>query len=493
MATGILSHLKAGSGAIAYETREESRLLREILSDLPSKCEVATIASPGGPLKDARKRGAPIDGITGLANAYVWAQAAPARVLVVYDWHPIANNPGTWRALIEALPALRSPKCAKPTDMASMVVFVAPHLELTPANPLRGSLPILPYAPPDRQAIATTAAKLAPLPDDTKDKIVDSLCGLSADVAEQAAAEVLARGKGWDTDALKSARRQAIREAGLELWTTTEELGGLSGFQTYCESEVFPYLREDDLSVRRILSAGLPGTGKSFSARWLAHRLNCECARLSIPQLKQGIVGSSEGNLRRALRTIDAMAKDAPLIVVIDEIDTIAREGNDGGTSAGMFAELLTWLQESKYKSQALVLATLNRLDKLDAALESRFDARFFVDLPTTRERAAVASIHLRRLKCANVETAAQTIAEHTEGFSSREIAEQLVPSLARCTRRAPDTDSIIKHARSITPASKTQSEQLRVMRESASTLRRANDPQEDDAAPTFARQINQE
>jgi hypothetical protein len=262
--------------------------------------------------------------------------------LIVYDWHTLANAPGNWRALIEALPALRSPKGASPTDPASLVIFVGPTFDLTPANPLRGILPILPYAPPGRQAIERTATALAPLPEDKKDAIVDALCGLSADSAEQAAAEVLARGQGWNTDALRDARRQQLKTAGLELWDSVSAIGGLSGLQTFAETEVFPWLRDPQLSVRRLLCASLPGTGKSYSARWLAHRLGCECARLSIPSLKAGIVGASEGNLRRALRVIDSMAAHAPLVVVLDEIDTIARDGLDGGTSSGMFAELLT-------------------------------------------------------------------------------------------------------------------------------------------------------
>ena len=50
---GIRSHFSAGSGAIAIETREETRLLRDILAELPPAATVATIAAPSGPLKDA--------------------------------------------------------------------------------------------------------------------------------------------------------------------------------------------------------------------------------------------------------------------------------------------------------------------------------------------------------------------------------------------------------------------------------------------------------
>lgn len=429
-----------------------------------------------GPVRDGRT-GRLEAGTTGLIAGYAWASAAPGRVLVVYDWHVLANAPGHWRALIEALPGLRSPKGSKPKDLASLVVFVGPCWELAPTNPLRGSIPLLPFQAPNRSAIRVVAEGLAPL-NGNAETVVDALCGLSADSAEQAAAECLAATGGrWDGERLRASRRQLLREAGLELWPSVAELGGLSGFQGHAEAELLPWVRDAQLSVRRVLCAGVPGVGKSYCARWLAHKLRCECARLSVPALKAGLVGASEANLRRALRALDALGSESPLVCVLDEIDTIARDGMDGGTSSGMFAELLTWLQESQ--SQTIVLATLNRLDKLDAALESRFQSRFFFDLPSARERQAVALIHYKRLQCEAPEQAAETTAQLTEGYSSREIAEHVAPSVARRSGRQPSTDLIREVVREYTPASATQAEQLNAMRRAAGSLRRANDPLE--------------
>lgn len=486
---GIRSHFAAGTGALAIESREESRAKREIISELPPNTTVAEINAPQGILRDARTGRAidPNAQPTPLAAAYAWAASAPARVLIVYDWHVLVNNPGHWRALIEALPALRSPKGARPTDPASLVIFVGPTFELTPQNPLRGALPILPFAPPDRAAIARTAESLHAIPADIRESVIDSLCGLPADAAEQCAAEVLARGAGWNVAELQRAKIRELRSAGLEYWEPVADLGGLSGLRDFAESEVFPWLRDPQLSVRRLLCAGLPGTGKSYCAKWIGHRLSAPIVRLSIPALKAGIVGASEGNLRRALRTVDAQAAHAPLVLVLDEIDTIARDGLDGGTSSGMFAELLTWMQESA--SQTVVIATLNRLDKLDAALESRFQCRFFYDLPTKSERQAIASIHLARVQCEGGDSIAKAIADATEGFSSREIGTQLIPSLARTTNRKPKTTDVQSAVASITPASRTQQEQLAQMRRAAATLRRANDP-DDAGEQTGRRQV---
>lgn len=480
----ILSHYQAGTGAILISSREEQRTLREINACLPKDedvCEICTIAAPGGELRNYRT-GRSEKGVAGIANGYKWASDKPGRVLVVYDWHMICNNPGAWRLLLDNLPSLRNPKGSEEGSgaYASLVCFVAPDWELIPANPLRGLLPKITLTPPDRDAIRNVAERLHPLNGDAE-QVIDALCGLSADAVEQACAEVLARTGGkYDHKALRDARKQLLKDAGLEIWTPVSEMGGLGGIKSYIEQELLPWVRDDQLGCKRVLCSGLPGSGKSFFAKWLAYKLGCEACRLSIPQLKAGTVGASEGNLRRALSTIDAIAKHSPLVVVIDEIDTIARDGLDGGTSSGMFAELLTWLEETKNTTQAIVVATLNRLDKLDAALESRFECRMFFDLPTQSERRAVAEIWFSHFRCTEPSVAASCLAEITEGYSSRELAQNLVPSIAKLSKRQPSDKIIREVVANSTPASKTQEAQLGEMRRAAGTLRRANDPIEE-------------
>lgn len=486
---GILGHYKAGTGAVLVETREEASFLEKLLQELPEKAAVHTIAAPGGPILRAKNGQAIGSDEVGLLKGYTWATGGAGRVLVVYDFHMLVNNPGHWRALSEALPNLRSPKGAGKDDPASLVVYVSPTWHLDPNNPLRGTLPVIPFHPPARDVIKQMAESLAPL-GKKAEQIADALCGLTAQAAEQAAAECLAANEGkWNVPHLQRARKQLLREAGLEIWEPTEDVGGLSGIREFCEAELFPWVLDDQLSVRRLLMAGVPGVGKSYISRWIAHRLGCLVCRLSMPSLKAGLVGQSEANLKRAFRTIDALGAEASMVVVLDEVDTIAREGLDGGTSSGMFAELLTWLQESK--SRAIVVATLNRLDKLDAALESRFQARFFFDLPSQSERESVAKIHFARLGCERPDEAGEALAKRTEGFSSREIAEQICPSAARRSGRKPDTDILDSVLAGYTPASKNQSEQLDAMRKAAGSLRRANDPIHNDEERPKGRRVS--
>ena len=262
----ILSHYRAGSGAVLVETREEQRLLRELLGELPKGAMVGTMAAPSGQVKDARTGKAVED--AGLANAYAWASDGPGRVLVVHDWHVLANNPGHWRMLIDRLPGLRSPRSAVEGDSPSLVVFVEQRCgELQHVNPLRGAVPELEFKPPGREAFRGIAERLCPLKAGADaELVVDALCGLAADSHEQAAAECLAARFDGFAEYLRSARCELIREAGLEIWPATARSWGSVGVREFVEAELLPWVHDEQLSVRRILSAGLPGTGKSFFA-----------------------------------------------------------------------------------------------------------------------------------------------------------------------------------------------------------------------------------
>lgn len=496
---GIRSHYNAGTAALAIETREETRLLKEIVSELPKNTPVTVIAAPTGALKCART-GRPIDAttgqpatskeaqtITGLNNAYQWAQNGPGRVLIVYDWHVLTNNPGAWRALIETIPGLRSPKNSKQNDPASLAVFVGPHFQLIAENPLRGALPILPYAPPDRAAIGTVCEALAPVPADSKERVIDALSGLAADSAEQAAAEVLARGRGWDVDALYSAKREELKRANVEILPSIAEIGGLTPLRQFVDAEMIPWRNDTKLRIRRLLLAGTPGNGKSFFAQYLAHRYGIPCARVDLSRAKSSLVGASEATLDRLFRTLDTLA---PAIVLFDELDLMTSGARNSGdpTAAPFLQKLLSWLQESK--SANVIVATLNHLEKLDAAVDSRFSEQWHIDLPTSAERRAVAAIHLSAMDCTPpVDSIARAVADCTDGFSSREIAEKVVPTLLRQTQRRPDTAAVSRICAGITPTSRANQEALKAMRDAVRSLRRANDPDEGiDQTPLSAR-----
>lgn len=483
----IRPHYLAATGCVCIETREEIRAVRSIARDvwaINPNAEIAVMSAPSSQccLIQQNPDGAIVNGTAiakGMVNmeaAYEWAHDKPARVLIVHDWAPISNAPGSWRSLLSHLPLFRQPGDGSESEQgfASLVVFISPSFQFSDDNPLLGQIPILSFAPPNREELRDVVHTLHELPPgEDGERVLDALCGLTSASAEQVCSENLSANNGqWHTQSLNEARRQAIRRGGLEIWLPVSELGGLGGLKQHVQDEVIPWIRDDVLAIRRILAAGLPGTGKSYFARWLAHQIGCECARLSIPSLKSGFVGESEKNLRRALGVLDSMAAESPLVVVLDEIDTIAREGADGGTSSGMFAEMLTWLQESK--SLCVVVATLNRLDKLDSALMSRFQSQMFFDLPRPAEREEVIRIHYQRCGCP-LDTAS-VLRDITDGFSNREIAQSLIPSIARLSNRNPTTQIVQQVCQNAVSVSAAQPDQIKKMREAARSLRLAND-----------------
>ena len=229
------------------------------------------------------------------------------------------------------------------------------------------------------------------------------------------------------------------------------------------------------------------GFASSKFFRWFDEKYGV--TRQKCEWVKTHICSGVKTNIVSAVRILDRDAADCPQFVPLVretkkgfEISEVSAD--KAYASQENFEEIanMTWLNEST--SQALVLGTLNCLDKLDSALESRFDEKFFVDLGTREEREAVATIWFKKKGCTEPEKAGKALADCTDGFSSREI-EKLVKSVARLTNRKPVAEEIAKIAATVTPASKSQGDKLNAMRKAAGTLRRANSPEEASKAST--------
>jgi SpoVK/Ycf46/Vps4 family AAA+-type ATPase len=110
---------------------------------------------------------------------------------------------------------------------------------------------------------------------------------------------------------------------------------------------------------RSILLAGISGCGKTLTPKALAWEWRCPLVRFDFGALKGKYVGQSEGNLRKAINTIDSLG---PCIVLVDEIEKAlagATQGAaDGGVSADALGTFLGWMNDRT--SQAFVVATAN-------------------------------------------------------------------------------------------------------------------------------------
>ena len=144
---------------------------------------------------------------------------------------------------------------------------------------------------------------------------------------------------------------------------------------------------------------GTPGTGKSHFAKGLGKALGLPTPGLDFGRMFGSLVGESEGRIREALAVVDAFS---PCILFIDEIEKglsgIQSSGStDGGTGSRVFGTFLTWLND--HKSRVFVVATCNDVSKMPPEFlrAERWDAIFFVDLPTERERRIILDLYQKQ------------------------------------------------------------------------------------------------
>ncbi len=266
-----------------------------------------------------------------------------------------------------------------------------------------------------------------------EETIVSSGKGLTLNEAENAISLSLVKEKKISKKVLEAEKLQAVRKSGLmELYEAVpeSELGGLDALKKYVHNRKIGFVDDGKPTPKGILLVGLPGAGKSLSAKVIASVLDFPLLRLDIGALKGSLVGESERKMRDALTLIDAVS---PVVVWIDEIEKVlggvqSSSRTDGGTTSAMFGTLLTWMQESK--TPKYVVATCNDVEDLlsisQGALLRRFDDIFFVDLPSLEERREILAIMNRRYR---TELPCE-LAARMEGWTGAEIEKFVISAI---------------------------------------------------------------
>ena len=268
---------------------------------------------------------------------------------------------------------------------------------------------------------------------------------------------------------VSSEKEQIIKKSGiLDYFPKNEDLkdvGGMEVLKDWLFKRQKAYEKKArDFGLQEpkgLLLLGVPGCGKSLTAKSIASFWNMPLLRLDIGKVYQGLVGSSEDNIRKAIATAEAVA---PCVLWIDEIEKglngVQSSGStDGGVTSRIFSTILTWMQEKT--SPVFVVATANNINLLPPELlrKGRFDEIFFVDLPSQKERENIFSIHLKKKGQDPSQYPMEMLGKKTEGFNGAEIEE--------CIKEAMfAADAISKTV----PLSTTMKEQIAALRNWAAT-----------------------
>ena len=228
-------------------------------------------------------------------------------------------------------------------------------------------------------------------------------------------------------------RKEIIEQSGcleyLEPSINIDDVGGLELLKEWLAIRKKAY--GDDAKKRGIptpkgiLLTGVPGCGKSLTAKAIASTWGFPLVRFDIGAAFGSRVGQSEGNIRQALKVAEAAS---PCVLWIDEIEKgLAGAGgsgdNDSGTTMRVFGTILTWLNE--VEKPVFVVATANHLDKLPPELKrkGRWDEIFFIDLPDHESRKEILKIKLaEREEAALANVDLERLATITDKFTGAEI-----------------------------------------------------------------------
>ena len=299
-------------------------------------------------------------------------------------------------------------------------IIICPSFEIS--NDLQKEITIVDFPLPDRNEVKAivssniTGYKNIPgvtidVNESTLEKFVDASIGLTRLEIENCLAKAIVSDHRLDESDIKgilNEKKQIIQKTGILEFIDTQlnlnDVGGLETLKRWLElrSHCFE-VEAKSFGVKPpkgVLLTGVPGCGKSLTAKCVSSAWNMPLLRLDMGKIFQGVVGSSESNVRLALKTAEAIS---PSILWIDEIEKgmsgANGGGGDGGTSTRVFGTLLTWMQEKT--SPVFVFATANNINGLPPELlrKGRFDEIFFVDFPSKEERKKILQIHIGKLK----------------------------------------------------------------------------------------------
>ena len=238
-------------------------------------------------------------------------------------------------------------------------------------------------------------------------------------------------------------KEQFIKKSGMleivNFSESIEDIGGLENLKDWLYRKAFIF-RELDKAIKfgvdvpkGIMIIGMPGWGKSLTAKATASLFEIPLVRLDVGRLLGKYVGESEENMRNALKLSEAIS---PCVLWIDEIEKafagVGGEGSGNDVTTRLFGQFLTWMQEKE--NTVFIVATANDISRLPPEFlrKGRFDELFFVDLPNGTERRKILEIHLKKRKKWNENIDSIALIKETEGYNGADLEAVVKDTIER-------------------------------------------------------------
>lgn len=405
-------------------------------------------------------------------------------IFILRDFDAFLEHPLIVRRLRDIVASLK--RSYSTLVLLSPVLIIPPHLEKEVA--------VVDYDLPGFDELGEIFDELlqrvsseAPvsLDESARETLVKAALGLTVDEAANVFAKALVlKGSGaLDVHIVLHEKKQIIRKTGaLEFYEAEESLqniGGLDQLKSWLQKRGAAFsekAREFGLpSPRGVLLLGVPGCGKSLTAKAVGAAWDLPLLRFDVGSVFGKYVGESEANLRRALRAAEAVA---PCVLWVDELEKAfsSGRGEDGGTTLRILGAFLSWLQDKS--TPVFVVATANNIENLPPELlrKGRLDEIFFVDLPREEERRDIFSIHLQKHGRDASTFDLNELSRQSEGYSGAEIEQAVIGALydAFDQKRDVTTDDVLSNLKAMVPLSVTMQEEVAALRDWASTRARA-------------------
>ena len=360
--------------------------------------------------------------------------AIEGKVLVLKDIHSYLNEANIIRLLKEYAIAINngldcciiiiSPVYIIPQELENYIILL--ELDIV--------------TPQDIRIIITDFLKSIDIPipeEQLLNEFINAFKGLSEFEIQNILALAIAEDgelKNSDLSLVFEQKQQMIKKSGIlemiHVDETADDIGGLDNLKNWLKDNAIVFKNIDKAKSfgvdipKGVLMVGMPGCGKSLSAKVASKLFNVPLIRMDMGRLMGKYVGESEANMRKAINLAEAVS---PCVLWIDEMEKAFAGINENGGGAEvttrLFGTFLTWLQEKR--SLAFVVATANDISKMPPEMlrKGRFDEIFYVDLPKDDERKKIFEIHINKRRnsdLANIDL--NTLVNKTVGYSGADI-----------------------------------------------------------------------